>query len=308
MKKGLERAIEACIELLQEFDIDPNEWILVGPHADILNDYPLLYDRPTHFHVLIERKKIPWKISKEQKDLIDVSAPLNSSFQKRCEQYMAETGYDFDIILAPKPIKSYEDEIARQTLSKQGFFQRMKPLGNLEISEYTFSKFSPDKLRRKDVIQYIEILVDEARKRNNIKLIKCSEEFVENISKRQREYNEIENNIHTDFIKEGLIKGVRSFPGKIKGIIQVIKNVEVTPRSKITGIVVMLRVSPKVLPAIAHAKAWIVDEGGVLSHAAIVARELKKPCIIGTKIATKVLKDGDMVEVDAENGVVRILK
>ncbi|TSC60971.1 MAG: Uncharacterized protein G01um1014107_169, partial [Parcubacteria group bacterium Gr01-1014_107] len=43
-------------------------------------------------------------------------------------------------------------------------------------------------------------------------------------------------------------------------------------------------------------------------HAAIIARELNKPCLVGTKIATKVFKDGDMVEVDAEKGIVRILK
>jgi pyruvate,water dikinase len=52
----------------------------------------------------------------------------------------------------------------------------------------------------------------------------------------------------------------------------------------------------------------VTDEGGVTCHAAIVAREMKKPCIIGTKIATKVLKDGDLVEVDANKGVVKILK
>lgn len=52
----------------------------------------------------------------------------------------------------------------------------------------------------------------------------------------------------------------------------------------------------------------ITDAGGILSHAAITARELKKPCIIGTKNATQILKDGDLVEVDAENGVVKILE
>ena len=52
----------------------------------------------------------------------------------------------------------------------------------------------------------------------------------------------------------------------------------------------------------------ITNEGGITSHAAIVSRELGIPCIIGTKIATKVLKDGDLVEVDADNGVVRILE
>jgi pyruvate,water dikinase len=57
-----------------------------------------------------------------------------------------------------------------------------------------------------------------------------------------------------------------------------------------------------------RASAFITDEGGITCHAAIVARELKKPCIIGTKIATQVLKDGDEVEVDAERGIVRIIK
>lgn len=48
--------------------------------------------------------------------------------------------------------------------------------------------------------------------------------------------------------------------------------------------------------------------GGICSHAAIVSRELGIPCIIGTKIAARVLKDGDLVEVDAERGVVKIIK
>lgn len=54
-------------------------------------------------------------------------------------------------------------------------------------------------------------------------------------------------------------------------------------------------------------RGFVTDEGGVLSHAAIVARELKKPCVIGTEYATKVFRDGDMVEVDATKGIVRKL-
>lgn len=46
----------------------------------------------------------------------------------------------------------------------------------------------------------------------------------------------------------------------------------------------------------------------MLSHAAITCRELKILCVIGTKIATKVLKDGDRVEVDAGRGIVKKLK
>jgi pyruvate,water dikinase len=54
-------------------------------------------------------------------------------------------------------------------------------------------------------------------------------------------------------------------------------------------------------------KAIITDEGGLTCHAAIIARELKIPCVVGTKITTKFLKNGDNVEVDANNGIIKIL-
>ncbi len=65
---------------------------------------------------------------------------------------------------------------------------------------------------------------------------------------------------------------------------------------------------PDYLPAMKKASAFVTDEGGITCHAAIVAREMKKPCIVGTKIATKILKDGDEVEVDANAGMIRVLK
>jgi len=51
--------------------------------------------------------------------------------------------------------------------------------------------------------------------------------------------------------------------------------------------------------------AIITDEGGLTCHAAIISRELGIPCVIGTKIATKVLHDGDEVDVDADNGIIK---
>jgi len=65
---------------------------------------------------------------------------------------------------------------------------------------------------------------------------------------------------------------------------------------------------PEFLPAMKKASAIITDEGGLTCHAAIISRELGIPCIIGTKIATKVFKDGDIVEVDATRGIVTMLE
>ncbi len=73
-------------------------------------------------------------------------------------------------------------------------------------------------------------------------------------------------------------------------------------------ILVTAMTTPEYVPAMRRSLAVITDEGGITCHAAIVSRELKIPCIIGTKFATKIFKDGDLVEVDAEKGIVRILK
>ena len=61
---------------------------------------------------------------------------------------------------------------------------------------------------------------------------------------------------------------------------------------------------PEYVSIMKKAIAIITDEGGITSHAAVVSRELKIPCIIGTQVATKKLKDGDKVFVNADHGVV----
>ena len=60
--------------------------------------------------------------------------------------------------------------------------------------------------------------------------------------------------------------------------------------------------NPTMIPLAREAKAIVTDEGGVTCHAAIISREFKIPCVVGTRVATRVLKNGDMVEVDANEG------
>ena len=70
-------------------------------------------------------------------------------------------------------------------------------------------------------------------------------------------------------------------------------------------ILVSGKTNPNLIAAMKRAAAIVTDQGGLTSHAAIVSRELKIPCVVGTKIATEVLKNGDQVEVDANQGIVR---
>jgi phosphohistidine swiveling domain-containing protein len=103
------------------------------------------------------------------------------------------------------------------------------------------------------------------------------------------------------------LSGTVAYKGNAVGKCRVVKNFRAAS-IKIGDILVTGMTNPNYLPLMKRAGAIITDGGGMLSHAAIVARELKKPCVIGTKIATQVLHDGDLVEVDAENGIVKILK
>jgi len=93
--------------------------------------------------------------------------------------------------------------------------------------------------------------------------------------------------------------------GKARGKVRIVLEYADMERFQDGEILVASMTVPDFLPAMNKASAFVTNEGGITCHAAIVAREMKKPCIIGTKIATKVFKDGDMVEVDANTGVVR---
>jgi phosphoenolpyruvate synthase/pyruvate phosphate dikinase len=112
----------------------------------------------------------------------------------------------------------------------------------------------------------------------------------------------------TEIEKTDIIKGRTAFSGYGRGIVKVINSKEEFGKMNEGDILVTGMTTPDFLPAIQKSSAFVTDEGGITCHAAIVSRELKKPCIIGTKIATQVLHDGDLVEVDADKGEVRILE
>lgn len=104
------------------------------------------------------------------------------------------------------------------------------------------------------------------------------------------------------------IKGKIAFKGLVRGKVKIVKHPSEVGKVVQGDILVSQMTFPSFITAMQKAAAFVTDEGGLTCHAAIVARELKKPCIIGTKIATKILKDGDLVEVDANNGVVKLIK
>jgi phosphohistidine swiveling domain-containing protein len=104
------------------------------------------------------------------------------------------------------------------------------------------------------------------------------------------------------------IKGTVASKGNFKGFVKIINNFDQFQNFKKGDILVTSMTRPEFVPIMKLAGAIITDEGGITCHAAIVSRELGIPCIVGTKIATQVLHDGDLVEVDATHGVIKFVK
>lgn len=103
--------------------------------------------------------------------------------------------------------------------------------------------------------------------------------------------------------------GITANKGKVRGRARVVKSAkEVCRLIKKGEILITSMTTIDYLPAIHHAAAIVTDDGGITCHAAIVSRELNKPCVVGTKISTQVFKTGDLVEVDANKGIVRKIK
>jgi len=104
------------------------------------------------------------------------------------------------------------------------------------------------------------------------------------------------------------VKGQPASAGSAKGKVALVYGVGDLSKVKRGNIMVAKATVPSFLPAMERAAAIITETGGLLSHSAIVSRELKIPCVVGIDKLMQIFKDGDLVEVDANNAVVTILK
>lgn len=187
------------------------------------------------------------------------------------------------------------DEIAKRLKIEPNLARCMQPkeLQNALIKKQFTQKQIED--REKNYIYFLK---------NGRKLLltgQKAEEFIgsQEFEKTNDDFNELKGVIANPGFASGEVKIIHSHSKSQSKEVQKMKKGQIL----VTG-----STKPQLMVACRKAIAIVTDEGGMLSHAAIVSRELNIPCIVGTKNATQVLKDGDLVEVDAKNGIVKILK
>ncbi len=104
------------------------------------------------------------------------------------------------------------------------------------------------------------------------------------------------------------IRGNTGSPGKVTGIARVIMSIADSERLEFGDVLVAPTTAPPWTPLFATACAVVTETGGVLSHCAIVAREYGIPAVVGAAGATQLIRDGSRIEVDGDNGIVRLLE
>lgn len=126
---------------------------------------------------------------------------------------------------------------------------------------------------------------------------KKAEEFLEGVNIIKEEISDIK-----------VLLGDTAASGRVRGAVKIINLPSDMEKMKKGDVLVSIATAPDLVPAIKKASAIVTDMGGITCHAAIISRELNIPCVVGTKIATKVLKDGYIIDVDATHGKVNIIK
>lgn len=219
-----------------------------------------------------------------------------------------------------KELKFSKKEKQLVNLVKEFVFLRTHRMDVLNISFYNITNLIEEIAKRFNY-SYEDIIYMNSKELGSLERNQLSKGLL--LERRRKHYlvvldGEFQFFIEKDFKKElaeiekvELVKEIKGSvvnKGKVKGVVKIIFSKRDLDKVKRGDILVASMTTPDYIAAMERATGFITDEGGILCHAAIVSREMNKPCIIGTKIATKVLKDGDLVELNANKRVVKILK
>jgi phosphohistidine swiveling domain-containing protein len=104
------------------------------------------------------------------------------------------------------------------------------------------------------------------------------------------------------------LTGIAAARGRASGVARVLSDADALHRVGPGEVLVCESTSPNWTPAFAKIAACVCDGGGMLSHAAIVGREYRVPTVTACGVATVVIRDGDLVEVDGDRGAVTVLR
>lgn len=274
---------------------------------------PFGYDGPTiwdeeYFSKQIEayQSNLPHTRTKYQEML-----KRSSETQQKAKNILAH--YDFDqgqrrLIHILRTMATWQDE--RKMLEFQLFFHYHRVLSELEqrynvpIMQLKYL-FTHELVKLEKNAEEIKDIADHRMKHEFMTVAKHGDIRIATEAELQKVKQLIERQSHTGEIQGNVAsRGPKTiYVAKVR----VLSSPTEASQVKHGELLVATMTTPEYISAMGRALGFITDEGGVTCHAAIVAREMNKPCIIGTKVATQVLKSGDKVVLNTETGTIKLL-
>ncbi|MFA6461426.1 MAG: PEP-utilizing enzyme [Candidatus Woesearchaeota archaeon] len=206
---------------------------------------------------------------------------------------------------------------------QQGYWQDLRKKANLVANHYLNvfitqvskkTKLSYEDLCLLTIGEFIAVLEGKTLNWEEIKyrkkvvgVLSCAKEsFVYNLTQSEEMAVFVEDKTKPLLSKD--FRGSSACMGKHVGRVRIIMNPDKVSDFEENSVLVTSMTRPEFFPLMKKSGSIVTNEGGITCHAAILARELGVPCIVGTSVATSILRDGDLVEVDANHGVVKILE
>ncbi len=183
-------------------------------------------------------------------------------------------------------------------------FALLTPMYNYLMKELGFTRKQVGNLTKEEIIQFLDKKIIPPQRKAHPGMFYTAEGGRELTSEEKKLFKKR----FRQSVEIKQFQGAIAYKGLIKGKVKIVTSKNDLSKIQEGDVLVSQFTKPEYIYAMKKAASFITNDGGITSHAAIIAREMKKPCIIGTKIATKVLKDGDIVEVDSNQGIVRILR
>jgi phosphohistidine swiveling domain-containing protein len=301
------KVLEKLEELLRGWGISYKDWILGKEYAWQLQGYKIK-PRRGHLDVLVRKRKLPWKVRIKE---FSAFPPKNSKALKQLKNFIKETGFAPHFLPYPlfgnPPFETFLKGSQIYVLPNKRKIQVLEISKNLKNFADVILRAGKywDVSQIKRWMRYFERIKKFAEKKNDKKVVKLCKSVIERCKRIK-----VKKIVKKIQLKVSQIEGRVAFKGKTKGKAQIIRDANQLSKFKKGNILVTGMTTPDFIVAIEKAKAIVTDRGGIGCHAAVISREFKIPCIIGTKIATKVLKDEDLIEVNAMKvkGVVKILE
>ncbi|MFA5051982.1 MAG: PEP-utilizing enzyme [Patescibacteria group bacterium] len=305
----LKKTLVQLKRLMDKWGLCVNDWFLFLHYSDMLQGFNIQYGRDSHLHIVIDPSKIPWAIKKNN-SLDETITPAGSSFEKDFNNFIKKTYHDFHIkVVKPIFFRTIKDNHSIMYRIGKNKIRISTTIGNLMYAQQVMpiwkKQFSADIIARRFI--WFEALYLEAKRRGKKEIVKMTRNLIKKYKPKDI-YKVVNETIKSQSFDNGLVSGETGCGGHASGKVLYIRNPDIIPYKLHFGMILVSKlISPKLISQVKKSKAVVTDEGGKLSHAAILCREFNIPCVIGTKIATKVLKDGDRVEVDATRGIVKKL-